>query len=116
MFGLLVGGEMEEVGWGRLGRSRFAQRSFRDVDWGAIATAGLNLTAGVIALGVKAGQQGSQSQQPASYQCPQGYYFDASVGSCVQPRQSGGLLEGVDPTTLAIGVGVLVLVLTSGKD
>lgn len=122
MFGLITGEPETEVGWGALRRNaRFArrvldtraQRSFREVDWGALITASANLTAGVITAVAKGTQANSASQYPTSYQCPQGYYFDASVGQCIAPQQGGGI--GIDGTTIAIGVGALALILLGGR-
>ncbi len=120
---MLVGSE-EEVGWNGLARGAgLARRRFGrghgpialgDTDWGPLISAGLNLTAGIVNVAVAATKPGAQQQQPSAYSCPQGYYFDQTVGQCVMPQQQGGgnFLSNVDPTVLAVGGLALVLLLT----
>lgn len=111
MFGALVD---DEGGWARFAARRIVSSArFRDVDWGAVITAGANLTAAVVTTAVKASQGSAQPNQPQSYQCPQGYVFDAPSGMCLPYQQQGGGFN-IDPTTIAV-VGLLAVVLLTGK-
>lgn len=116
MFGLLTDTPETEVGWGRLANARFARRSFRDMDWTALAAAGLTLTAGVVNAVASASRGSSQSSYPTSYQCPQGYAYNTQTRMCDPVQvQGASFFSNIDPTTLAIGAGLLVLVLTTSR-
>lgn len=121
MFGALVD---DEGGWARLAERRVVGVGrFRDVDWGALVTAGAALTASLVNLGVKASQQNSQVNTGQTFSCPPGYIWDPTSATCVsttyQPQGGGGgggnFLSNIDPTTLAV-IGVLAFVALSGKD
>lgn len=117
MLGLLTDTPETEVGWGRLANARFARRSFRDVDWVALAAAGATLTAGVVNAVAGATHQQTQSNYPTTYQCPPGYAYNAQTLQCMpvqqQPSGVSTFFSNIDPMTLAIGGGLLILLLTS---
>lgn len=113
MFGLLTETPDAEWSTGRLGR--FRGRRFGDIDWGALATASANLTAGVVNAVAQATRGQTQTNVGTSYSCPQGYVFDQTMGTCrALPTQgsAGSFLDNIPPTTLAVGGLVLVLLLT----
>lgn len=113
MFGLLTDTPVEEIGWGRLQRRRVVPVGrFRDVDWAALAAASANLTAGVITAVAKGTQGSAQQNNPATYACPQGYFYHAQTNTC-QPivQNQGGFFSNIDPTTLLIGGGLLAVLL-----
>ena len=130
MFGL-IDPDHSDAATGRFVRAvgrTFAGRRFRGYgQWADVIEAGIGLTAGLVQLGVKVYQsdQERQRQQQAANACASygsGYYYNPATGQCMPPQQRPGAAGAgggfsIDPTTIAIGAGVvlLVLVATSGK-
>jgi hypothetical protein len=128
VFGL-IDPDRSDAATGRFVRAvgrAFAGRRFRgfgDVDWASIIAAGVQGTvqvAGAAAQAYTADVRARQQQQQNPCAQWPGSYFDQGTGRCVGgatvAAQPGGF--NIDPTTIAIGAGVvlLVLVVTSRRD
>lgn len=125
MFGLIDSDRSDEA-TGRvfraLGGRRF--RGFGDVDYSPIIAAAIQGTvqvAGAVANAYVSNQR-TQTQQQAN-PCAQwpGSYFDPTTGRCAgaaaQPTGgSSSFFSNIDPMTLVIGGGVLLLLFTMRKD
>lgn len=115
MFGLIHSDRSDDA-TGRIVRRRF--RGYGQ-DFGPLIAAGLNLTANTIAAGLQVYQadQAQQRQQQAASACASygaGYYYNPATGQCMPPP-STSLFSSIDPTTIAIGAGLLGLLFIAGR-